>query len=115
MHNLSKGWIQIAGHYSSEELKSLKRIIFPTDYDPTRMFWLVNKKGAWGARSAIIPLFVEIIKGIFTFDHKTDDKYINNNYSACCFDRYSSSCFSTITTMKRFINLFKNSGKFPFG
>lgn len=112
MHKLSKGWIQIEGHYSSEELKSLKRIIFPIDYDPTIMFWIVNTKGAWGARSAIIPLLMEIIKGIFKFDHYTDDKYFN--YSPCSYDQNSSSCFDTITTMKRIMSVFKKSGKFPF-
>ena len=62
---LSGGWIRLAGHYYSPEATKVKRFIFPDDYDPTKMFWLINKNGAFGARSALMEVFKEIIRGLF--------------------------------------------------
>ena len=50
---ISREWIQIAGHYYSQEAINTKKMIFPINYDPTEMFWLINKKGAFGARSGL--------------------------------------------------------------
>jgi hypothetical protein len=50
---LSGGHIRIAGHYSDEAIRS-KDLIFPKTFDPTGMFWLINKNGAYGARSGLI-------------------------------------------------------------
>ena len=61
---LSRGWIRAAGHYYSQVAKEAKDMIFPTDYDATKMFWLINKSGAHGARSGLLPLAKEILIGI---------------------------------------------------
>ena len=50
---ISREWIQIAGHYYSQEAINTKKMIFPINYDATEMFWLINKKGAFGARSGL--------------------------------------------------------------
>ena len=51
---LSRGWIRIAGHHYSPEATNAKKFIFPDNYDPTQMFWLINKNGAYGARSGLV-------------------------------------------------------------
>jgi hypothetical protein len=62
---LSGGWIRLAGHYNSPEAIEVKKTIFPEDYDSTQMFWLINRNGAFGARSGLKELIKEIIRGIF--------------------------------------------------
>ena len=62
---LSRGRIRTVGHYYSKEAIEAKKIIFPVDYDPTNMFWLINKKGAYGARSGLVQVAKEIIIGLF--------------------------------------------------
>ena len=64
-NTLSRGWIHIAGHYYSYEATEAKKIVFPADYDATKMFWLINKSGAYGARRGLIPVIKEIIIGLF--------------------------------------------------
>lgn len=73
---LSGGWIRLAGHYYSPEASEVKKSIFPDDYDPTQMFWLINKKGAFGARSGLIEVFKEIIRGLIKT--KMGDHFPNN-------------------------------------
>jgi hypothetical protein len=53
----------LAGHYYSPEASKVKKSIFPDDYDPTQMFWLINKNGAYGARSGLVEVFKEIMRG----------------------------------------------------
>jgi hypothetical protein len=62
---LSNGWIRTAGHYHSEQAKIAKMMIFPDGYDSTKMFWLVNRSGAHGARCGLVPLVKEIVRGWF--------------------------------------------------
>lgn len=62
---LSGGWIRLAGHYNSPEAIKVKKAIFAEDYDSTQMFWLINRNGAFGARSGLKEVFKEIIRGIF--------------------------------------------------
>jgi len=62
-HILSRGRIRIAGHYYSKEAEEAKKIVFPKDYDPTKMFWLINRKGAYGARLGLIEVVKEILIG----------------------------------------------------
>jgi hypothetical protein len=104
---LSRGRIRTAGHYYSEEAKNAKKLVFPTDYDPTKMFWLINKNGAYGARSGLLPIIKEIIIGIVK-GGKNPDKYT----IAC--DYKEMSCMSTKNTIKRVANMMRNSGKFAF-
>jgi hypothetical protein len=112
---LSKGWIRIAGHYYSQEAINTKKMIFPHDYDATKMFWLINKKGAYGARSGLVQVIKEIILGNFKsmlknhFNKKYDDDLIIScNYHG------KESCMSTKTTLIRIFDMIKNGDKFTF-
>jgi hypothetical protein len=105
---LSRGWIRTAGHYHSEEAKNVKKLIFPPNYDPTKMFWLINENGAFGARSGLLPVMKEIIKGIFKGGKNLD------NYNIVCGYTKEMSCISTKNTIKRIANMMRTSGKFAF-
>lgn len=105
---LSRGWIRTAGHYYSEEAKNAKKLIFPPNYDPTKMFWLINENGAFGARSGLLPVMKEIIKGIFKGGKNLD------NYNIVCGYTKEMSCISTKNTIKRIANMMRTSGKFAF-
>ena len=105
---LSRGWIRTAGHYYSEEAKNAKKLIFPPNYNPTKMFWLINENGAFGARSGLLPVMKEIIKGIFKGGKNLD------NYNIVCGYTKEMSCISTKNTIKRIANMMRTSGKFAF-
>src|SRR5215210_6751097 len=80
---LSNGWIRIAGHYYSQEAIDSKKMIFPPGYDATKMFWLINRKGAYGARLGLMQVVKEIALGIFksafSAQHKKNSKDYNKN------------------------------------
>ncbi len=103
VRNLSKNRIKIIGHFDENyDIKS----IFPNNYDPTSMFWLINEKGVWGGRSAIIPLLSEIICGIF---YSNKSQFIDVSYAnTCC----NNTCESLSETAKRIISVFQNSRSF---
>ena len=116
---LSRGWIRIAGHYYSQESLDAKKMIFPSDFDPTKMFWLINKKGAHGARSGLFQVVKEIIVGIFKSILKKNKYYSNKDYKsnsvlACNYNEKESSCMSTKNTLSRIFNMMKNSYKINF-
>jgi len=114
---LSKGWIRTAGHYYSEEAIEAKKIIFPADYDPTKMFWLINKNGAYGARLGLLQVAKEIISGLFKGKEEKNDMKNNNNNNyvlACDYKDQMMSCGSTENTLKRITNMMRNSGRFQF-
>src|SRR6266508_3225816 len=69
---LSRGWIRLAGHYYSREA-----------INATKMIWLINEKGAYGARSGLLPVAREIIKGIFK---RRGLKHQVNLVMACDYD-----------------------------
>ena len=115
---LSRGWIHIAGHYYSYEATETKKVVFPADYDATKMFWLINKSGAYGARRGLIPVIKEIIIGLFR-GKGTNQEIIDwnnniNNPSACEYRDQTTSCESAENTLKRVTNMMRNSGKFLF-
>ena len=90
---LSRGWIRTVGHYYSHEAKEVKATIFPPDYDATKMSWLINRRGAHGARSGLLPLAKEILIGIFRGEGKVDDNII----ATCEFDKTNNmSCYTTL-------------------
>jgi hypothetical protein len=113
---LSRGWIRIAGHYFSQEAIDTKKTVFPPGYDPTKMFWLINKKGAFGARSGLFQSIKEIIignlksipKSKYSKDHNIKLTATNCSY----IDK--ESCMSTRTTLSRMYNMMRNSDKFDF-
>ena len=114
---LSRGWIRIAGHYFSQEAIDTKKMVFPPDFDPTKMFWLINKKGAFGARSGLFQSVKEIIIGNFKSISKSKYNKVHNFKVATATEcSYSDreSCMSTRTTLSRMYNMIRNSDKFDF-
>ncbi|HEX9678019.1 hypothetical protein [Nitrososphaera sp.] len=69
----SRGWIRTAGH-GSQEARNAKTAVFPEGYDATKMFWLINKHGAFGARSGLAPLTQGIMAG-WLRGGKNDDTF----------------------------------------
>jgi hypothetical protein len=113
---VSRGWIRIAGHYYSQEAIDTKKLIFPINYDPTEMFWLINKKGAFGARSGLFEAIKEIIIGNFKNKLKNHnmENLNNKNLVVKCNYQEKESCMSTKNTINRIFNMIKNSKKFKF-
>lgn len=113
---ISRRWIRMAGHYYSEEAMQTKKMIFPAGYDPTKMFWLINKKGAYGARAGLIQVIKEIIIGLFKGNGVKDDRKNNNNkyVIACEHKEKIMSCGSIENTLKRIVDMMRNSGRFHF-
>ena len=107
---LSRGWIRAAGHYYSQEAKEAKDMIFPADYDATKMFWLINRSGAHGARSGLLPLVKEILVGIFRGRGKVGD--IN---ASCEFDNTNNmSCYRLTDVLKRITGTLSKGMTFRF-
>jgi hypothetical protein len=105
---LSRGWIRIAGHYHSQEAKKAKELIFPPGYDATKMFWLVNRNGAHGARSGLLPVAREIIIGMFR------GGYASDIMAACEYDSTSMSCYTPTNVFKRLVTMLSHGARFPF-
>ncbi len=108
---LSRGWIRVAGHYYSQEAKEAKEMIFPPGYDATKMFWLVNKDGAYGARSGLLPVVREIIVGLFRGGKASDDDIAA---AACEYDGTSMSCYTPTNVFKRLATMLRHGAKFRF-
>jgi hypothetical protein len=112
---VSRGWIRLAGHYYSDEAMQAKKIIFPADYDSTRMFWLINENGAYGARSGLIQVVKEIIIGLYKGKGvKNDRNYNKNHVVSCKYKDQVMPCGSTENTVKRIVNMIRSSGRFSF-
>jgi hypothetical protein len=121
---LSGGWIRLAGHYYSPEAKRVKKSIFPDDYDPTRMFWLINRNGAFGARSGLIQVFKEIIRGLVKTrlannspnDREepilTEDDGISLLNNSACGHLAGSRCASFLDTWTRLVGMLMSSDKY---
>jgi hypothetical protein len=120
---LSRGWIRTAGHYYSEEATEARKIVFPAYYDSTKMFWLINKKEAYGARLGLIYLTKEIMSGLFKRKQEknnmssknSNDNYSSNNHVLACDNKNQvTSCESAENTLRRIINMMRTSGRFQF-
>jgi hypothetical protein len=105
---LSGGHIRIAGHYYSDEAIRSKDMIFPKTFDPTEMFWLINKNGAYGARCGLIQVIKEIIVALIKI--RSIEK--KNNKVKC--SNCVISCGSTVNTFRRVAGMMRNSRKFSF-
>jgi hypothetical protein len=115
VNTLSRGRIRIAGHYYSQEAIEAKKIIFPTNFDSTMMFWLINNKGAHGARAGFFQVLKEIAIGFFKGKETKRNNNTSNNYDLSCEDKDSViSCDTPEGILKRIINMIKNSKKFQF-
>src|ERR1044071_9208953 len=78
----SRRQINCMGHYSKEGQK-FKKMIFPPKYDGNEMFWIVFNDDAYGGRSAILPLLVLIIRGIFNTITTNKISQINSIQRRC--------------------------------
>jgi hypothetical protein len=108
---LSRGWIRTVGHYHSQEAKKVKATIFPPDYDSTKMSWLVNRRGAHGARSGLLPLAKEILVGIF----RGGVEKVSDISATCEFDMTNNmSCYTTTTVLKRIAGTLIHGRTFRF-
>jgi hypothetical protein len=105
VRRLSRGQIDIVGHYSKEGM-SVKSSIFPKEFDPTTMSWLVRDKQAFGGRSGLMPIVIEIVKGMFRPSSKNYTYDINNVCS-----NEELSCNSPADFVKRVSMLIKNGRK----
>jgi hypothetical protein len=104
---LSRGWIRVAGHYYSQEAKEAKDAIFPPGYDATKMFWLVNRSGAYGARSGLPQVAREIAVGLFRKRNASDTV-------AACEYTGSMSCYTPTNVFKRLAKLLSQGASFRF-
>lgn len=106
---LSRGWIRTAGHYYSEDAKKAKAMIFPQGYDPTRMFWLVNKDGAFGARSGLPRVAKEIAAGWLRAGRNPD-----TFAPACEYTGTGMSCYEPTSVLRRLAKMMSHGASFPF-
>lgn len=104
---LSRGWIRTAGHYYSEEAKKAKQAVFPHDYDPTKMFWLINKEGAYGARSGLPRVAMEIVAGWFRGGKNADA------FAPAC-EYTGMSCYEPSSVLRRLANMLSHGAAFRF-
>lgn len=107
---LSGGYIRIAGHYYSDEALRAKKLVFPAAYDSNKMFWLINKNGAYGARSGLLQVIREIIISLIKRRYTRSETKISA-YEAKC---ELNSCASPMKSLKRIAGLMLNSKKFTF-
>ena len=108
---MSRGWIRTAGHYHSQEAKDAKKIVFPPEYDATKMFWLINRSGAFGARSGLPHVIKEIAAGIFA----GHTPRLNADPAAACeYAGEKMSCFTSTNTLKRIAKLLSHGAIFRF-
>ena len=110
---LSKGWIRTAGHYYSREADEAKKLVFPSGYNATKMFWLINSEGAYGARSGLIPVIKEIVL-VNIGKKKIKDSQNQDKYLIACDYTGEMSCMSTKSTLKRFIDMMLSGARFSF-
>ncbi len=108
---LSRGWIRTAGHYYSQEAREAKTVVFPPGYEATKMFWLINKNGAYGARSGLLPVVREIAAGLF---QKARGKGAGDFAAVCEYTENGPSCYAPTNTLRRFVRLLSHGAKFPF-
>jgi hypothetical protein len=104
---LSRRQIDCMGHYSKEGQK-FKKMIFPPNYNETEMFWIVSNGYAYGGRSALLPLLVLIIKGIFNAVIKNKILY-SQSIPRQCFDNFT--CNDNKFKVKRLVNLLRRGKK----
>ena len=123
VRKLSGGSICIAGHYYSSNAMKIKKDIFPDNYDPTKMFWLINKSGAFGGRFGLWETSKEIIRNKMTIRIKNsfpndrvrclpddDDVTMINNNSCSHLDDHS--CASFWDTCARIVGMLMNGDKY---
>jgi hypothetical protein len=83
-------------------------MVFPPNYDGTDMFWIVSNDDAYGGRSAILPLLVLIMRGIFNVRITNKISY-SHDIQRQCFDNFT--CNDNKFKLKRLVNLLRNGKK----
>lgn len=115
---LSRGRIRVVGHYYSNEAREAKSIVFPAGFDATKMFWLINRRGAYGARRALVQVMKEIIIGLFRRERinqvKIDWDNSFDSPESCKYTGQSVACESAKNTLKRIISMIRNSDALQF-
>jgi hypothetical protein len=108
---LSRGWIRTAGHYYSQEALDAKKLVFPPGYDSTKMFWILNKNGAYGARSGLPQVLKEIIFGIFAGRKSMAH---SGGPVTCEYEEGEMSCYNSTSILKRIARLLSHGATFRF-
>lgn len=93
--------ILIVGHYADLGMQ-IKSEIFKENYDPTRMFWFVTDKAAYGGRAGVFPLLLSILA-------RKPRKVPVNEMPLV----YGSSCRTSREFFVRAKTLLSNSQKIP--
>jgi hypothetical protein len=106
---LSRGWIRTAGHYYSQEAMEAKKAVFPEGYDATVMFWLIDRSGAFGARSGLPHVAKEIVAG-WLRGGKNPDEFA----PACEYGDTSMSCYAPTSVFRRLANMLSHAAAFRF-
>lgn len=94
---LTRGNITIIGHYSELGVKLGKTILGESS---TEMFWLIDKKNAYGGRFALLPL----LRAIITKNERNSDKIRVD-------DECGKECKTVRVVFIRTASLFSNSRK----
>jgi hypothetical protein len=107
---LSRNRIYVVGHYTNEG-QQVKSNIFPVDFDANTMFWMVTRKGAFGARSGLLPLISEVIKGLFGIGEKAIVRTETQTQLNLLCSIDNMSCTSMPGFFSRLSGLLRNSKK----
>jgi len=107
---LSRNRIYLVGHYTNEG-REIKGKIFPDGFDSNTMFWMITSKGAFGARSGLLPLASEIIKGLFGIGERVGTIENSEKKSDLLCNIETMSCVSMPGFFSRVRGLLKNSKK----
>jgi hypothetical protein len=81
------------------------------------MFWLINKKGAYGARLGLVQVAKEIISGLIkrkVKNYSNDNDNSSNHILACDYKNQTMSCMTSGNILKRIINMMRESDRFEF-
>ena len=105
---LSRNRIYIVGHYTNEG-QEVKSKVFPADFDANTMFWMVTRKGAFGARSGLFPLVYEVIKGLFGIGEKVIVRRETESQLDLLCNIDSMSCTTMPGFFSRLSGLLRNS------
>jgi hypothetical protein len=100
---LSRGWIRTAGHHS-QQAEKVKTTVFPAGYNAEKMFWIINRRGAFGARSGLVPLAREIMAG-WLRGGRNDDTFSAPTGIACG---------TTNSMLKRLAKMMSHGASFRF-
>ena len=103
----SRGLIDCVGHFSKDGEK-LRKLIFPPNYNETKMFWIITSNHAYGGRSGLLPLLGLIIKGLLMSFIKHESS-MSRTFPGYCSD--SATCNSNKFKIRRLFNLLKTGKK----